>query len=503
MPIPTRLFRVRHRRERVVLLLFSCLLSLPALASAPAAMPDTPVGVLGNRLIQHINSDSPEQLARWVPSILSSSIDNDERAAFIRDMTLAGRDSQGIDVFDVRTDSHQPGLLEVAVRARHGGRCALLLLTVDAVQPGKLLQADAVPMDSPELYAAWPKGAVSSRELVRLIRMTLDTLTRTQDFSGCLTVVRGGATLFDECRGSAERNFDVPTDHRTKFHIGSMNKMFTAVAIAQLIEGGKLSWNSTLAQLVPEYPDQETAKVITVAQLLHHTAGLGDFLVPEFFEHREKFSNPADYLDLIARQPKVGEPGKQWMYSNAGYMLLGRVIENASGETYFEYIKRHIFVPAAMLSSGFDDVDDITPRLAVGYYREGLFSSDWKAYWLKAGFKGGPAGGGYYTNADLINFATALRTGHLVKPATLDAMFTDEVPAGPGSYAAGFGDRPSHGMHIRGHAGGIEGTSANLAIVWETGDTVTITSNEGESNTAMLFSERIADQLALERSNSR
>ena len=77
-------------------------------------------------------------------------------------------------------------------------------------------------------------------------------------------------------------------------------------------------------------------------------------------------------------------------------------------------------------------------------------------------------------------------------------MFEDAVPAGPGAYAAGFGDRPSHGRHIRGHAGGAEGMNANLAIVWETGAAVAVTSNQGDTATAMLLSERIADLLAAE-----
>jgi len=286
-------------------------------------------------------------------------------------------------------------------------------------------------------------------------------------------------------------------DHETKFHIGSIDKMFTAVAISQLVEAGKLSWNATLAELVPEYSDQEAARKISVWQLAHHTAGLGDYLVPEFFEHQEKFVNPADYLDLIARQPKVSEPGKDWNYSNAGYMLLGRIIENVSKESYFDYIQRHVFVPANMHATGFDSVEDITPKLAVGYFHEGPFSSDWKASWLKTGFKGGPAGGGYSTNADLLRFSAALREGKLVKPATLTKMFDEEVPAGPGGYAAGFGDRPSHGRHIRGHAGSIEGTDANLQMVWETKAAVALTSNEGPSQTWML-AEHIADLLAAE-----
>lgn len=465
-----------------------------ALAStAPATLPDSAVGKLGGELIRHINADTVAQIRQWAPTLLSAAINKEEGASFIDGLTSAARDSGGVDLVDARQDPRQPGMLQLAVKARRAGQQALLVLVADPAQPAKLVQAALVPMDDPALYADWPKGAVSQAEMTRLIRAALDRLVRTADFSGCLTVAAGGKTVFDECRGLAERNFGVPIDHQTRFHIGSMDKMFTAVAIAQLVEAGKLSWNDTLAERVPEYPDREAAQKITVWDLLHHTAGLGDFFVPEFFQQREKFVNPGDYLDLIARQPRVGEPG--WNYSNAGYVLLGRIIENASGETYFDYVQRHVFTAAGMQASGFDSVEDITPKLAVGYFHDGVFASEWKAAWLKVGFKGGPAGGGYSTNADLLRFATALREGKLVKPATLAKMFDGEVPAGPGGYAAGFGDRTSHGRHIRGHAGGIEGTDANLQMVWETGAAVALTSNEGPAQT-WLLAEHIVDLLA-------
>ncbi|HET8940723.1 MAG TPA: serine hydrolase [Rudaea sp.] len=400
-------------------------------------------------------------------------------------------------MFDVRTDPHQPGLLQVAVKGRRNAPAALFVLSADPANPGRLAQAMLVPMDSP-LYDDWPKRAVSHAQLGNQIRAVLDRLVRVSDFSGCVTVFDRGETVFDECRGLAERSFNVPIDHQTKFHIGSVGKMFTAVAIAQLVEAGKLSWNDTLAKRVPEYPDQAVAKKITVWELLHHTSGLGDFLVPDYFEHAKRYVNPVDYLGLIARQPKMGEPGKALSYSNAGYILLGRIIENVSGESYFDYIQRQIFKPARMTSSGFDSVDEIVPGLAVGYYHDdGVFSRTWKANWALSVYKGSPAGGGYSTNADLLRFAQAMHAGRLLKSTTLAKMFDGAVPAGPGSIGAGIDERLSHGRHIRGHQGGIEGTTANLEMVWETGAAVALTSNEGPSQ-HWLLAEKIADLLAAE-----
>ena len=470
---------------------FLCAATAVAAASS-TTMPDTPVGRVGSELMHHVNSDAPEQMRAWALTILSPAVGKDDAADFVDGLVSAVRESGGVTLTDAHT---QHGLLLLTVKADRGGQLVMFLLAADPAQPDKLGQAHLMPMEDPALYADWPRTAVSQAQMKRLIHAGLDRLVRTNDFSGCVTVADGGKTVFDECRGLAERNFSVPIDRQTKFHVGSIDKMFTAVAIAQLVEAGKLSWDAPLAQLVPEYADHAAANDITVWQLLHHTAGLGDVLVPEYFARREQFNKPADFLDLIARQPKVGEPGKEWNYSNAGYVLLGHIVEKVSQESYFDYVKRHVFAPAGMDASGFDTLNEVTPKLAVGYFHDGLFSSDWKADWMKIPFKGDPAGGGYSTNADLLRFAQALREGKLVKPATLAKMFDGAVPAGPGGYAAGFGDRLSHGRHIRGHAGGIEGTDANLQMVWGTDAAVALTSNQGPGQSWML-AEHIADLLA-------
>ncbi len=488
-----------HRLRRSFLLLsftlapFLCT-SAAALAVPSVTVPDTPVGKIGSALIHHVNSDTPEQIRAWAPTVLSPAIGKDDAADFINGLVSGVRESGGVSLTEAHT---QQGMLVLTMKVHRGGRLALFALAADPAQPGKLAHAELWPMDDPTIYAGWPKTAVSPAQMKQLIHTALDRLVRENDFSGCVTVADGGKTVFDECRGMAERNFGVPIDQQTKFRVGSVSKMFTAVAIGQLVEAGKLSWDSTLAKLVPEYPDQAAAKKITVWELLHHTSGLGDFFVPAFFEQREKYVNPVDYLDLIARQPVVSEPGKQWSYSNAGYILLGRIIENVSHDGYFDYIQRHVFAPAGMRSSGFNTMDQVTPKLAVGYFHESPFSAKWKANWMKIPFKGSPAGDSYSTNADLLRFAAALRGGKLLKPVTLTEMFKDPVPMGPGAIAAGFGERLSHGRHIRGHQGGIEGVTTDLAMVWETQGAVALTSNEGQSET-WLLAENIADLLAAE-----
>lgn len=475
---------------------------LPGFASDQTVrLPTTPAGELGAELIRQINAHNPSDIQQWASGVLSASIPEVDAADFVANLASAARDSGGVDLFDARVSTRQPGILQMVVKGRRSGQLALLVLMADPDQPGRLAQAGIVPMDDPGLYADWPEAPVSLAEMGRLIRSAIDHLVKSNDFAGCVTVTDHSKTVFNECRGLADQRFSVPIDQETKFHIGSVGKMFTAVAIGQLVEAGKLSWDTTVDTLLPEYPDQAAAKNITVWQLLHHTSGLGDFMVPAYFAQREKFIDAVDYLDLIAKQPMVGEPGKEWSYSNSGYVLLGRIIENVSHQRYDDYIQQHVFAPANMQASGFDRLEEVTPKLAVGYYRDGIFANDWKTDWAKIQWKGGPAGGGYSNNTDLLRFANALRTGRLVKPATLAKMFDDPAPAGPGGYAAGFGDRLSHGSPIRGHSGGIEGTTANLQMVWNTNAAVALTSNQGPSQTWML-AEKIADLLAAQGAKS-
>ena len=471
-------------------------LSASGASAAPApALPDTPAGRLGGELIRHFNTDTGEQLRRWATSAASSEMPADDQADFVKTLTAAARESGGVDLAAVRPGQRSGNLL-LTVKSRRGGRYALVVVAADPSAPAKLLRAALRPAEDPALYADWPSGAVPPARMASLLHATLDRLARTSDFSGCVTVRTAAQTLFNECRGLADRDFAIPVDRETKFHIGSMDKMFTAVAIAQLVEAGKLSWTTTLAEAVPEYLDREAARKITVWQLLHHQAGLGDFFVPEFFQNREKFVNPADYLDLISRQPKIGEPGKQWVYSNAGFVLLGRIVENVSGEGYFDYVRHHVFEPAGMVSSGFDSQEDVTPKRAVGYFRDSPLTPVWKANWMTLPFKGSPAGGGYSTSTDLVRFAAALREGRLVESETLSRIFEDEAPVDGGmTDAAGFFEHLSSGRHIRGHGGGAPGMNADLAIVWETSAAVAVTSNE-DAPIAQDLAERIADLLA-------
>jgi CubicO group peptidase (beta-lactamase class C family) len=288
--------------------------------------------------------------------------------------------------------------------------------------------------------------------------------------------------IFNKAYGLADKANSIPNKLDTKFNLGSMNKMFTSVAIAQLVQAGKLSYDDTLAKVLPEYPNKETAAKINIHQLLTHTSGLGDFFKPEFFQNREKYRNPKDYFPIFASDALEFEPGKDWSYSNAGFIVLGAIVENASGQNYFDYVRDHIFTPAGMKDTASYAVSDIVPNLGTGYTRFGsgdpLGIEPRRNNVLTMPMQGSPAGGGYSTAPDLLKFAQALRSYKLVNAELTEKLTSGKVDTPMGAkYAYGFIDESVEGKSVRGHSGGAPGINSYLNIFWDGSYTVIVQGN--------------------------
>jgi CubicO group peptidase (beta-lactamase class C family) len=283
----------------------------------------------------------------------------------------------------------------------------------------------------------------------------------------------------------ASRAFQAPNRLDTKFNLGSMNKMFTAVAVAQLAQQGKLAFDDPLIKHLPDYPNQEIAKKITIHQLLTHTSGLGDYFTDKFMEtSKDRFRTIKDFFPLFVDKPLTGEPGKAFRYSNAGFMVLGAVVERVSGENYFDYVRNHVYKPAGMINTDAYEMDRDTPNLAIGY-TQGHLPDTGAAEGLRNNLflhvvKGGPAGGGFSTVEDLLRFDIALRTGKLLDKKHADLVLTGKVSPGRrgnAKYAYGFSDEKYRDTRIVGHGGGFPGINSQLDIYLDKGYTVAVMSN--------------------------
>jgi D-alanyl-D-alanine carboxypeptidase len=246
---------------------------------------------------------------------------------------------------------------------------------------------------------------------------------RAASFSGAVLVAHGDTIQANAAYGPATAGGANSPD--TRFNIGSINKTFTALAIAQLIQRGRLSLDDPLAKHLPEYPNRDAAAKITIRDLITHRSGVAQFMGADFGDGTVEQMTRA-----VGSEPQVFEPRTRQAYSNGGYIVLGRIIEVLSGKSYAAYIEEHVYRPAGMTTGG---------------------------------TAGNPAGGGYFTATDLFRFARALRTGKL-----LDARMTDYVLngtfSGEASQKFGFALREQvvGGRRFIGNGGGAPGVNAEF-----------------------------------------
>lgn len=339
-------------------------------------------------------------------------------------------------------------------------------------------------MTTPLYAQTTPEAAkpapISEAALIRQVKAYVGQLVAEEKFSGALLIAKDGKPILTQAFGLASIAHQVPNRLDTKFNLGSMNKMFTAVAIAQLAEQGKLAFDDPIAKHLLDYPNQEVASKVTIHHLLTHTSGLTDYFNDKFTEaSRARFRTVQDFFPLFVDEPLEFEPGSQWAYSNSNFIVLGAIVEAVSGQSYFDYVREHIYQPAGMINTDAYELDHEIPNLATGYTRA-PGESEWRNNLFEHVIKGGPAGGGYSTVEDLFHFAQAL-TEHKLLSAESTALITTGKVALPrrtdAQYAYGFSEEIVNGYRRFGHSGGFSGINSQLNIYPDLGYVVAVMGN--------------------------
>lgn len=501
MPIDSRCRTVRRTSTLALLLALSLLSAAPAPpAGAQTAgeyrdEPGLPEGAAGERVqevLEAVNGGDPEALRRLVETAFApefrDAVPMEHHLAVLGDLH---RRSGGFELHGVRRyDEPQTGpdgLPEhvVIVRNRLTEAWQAFVLTVEPEPPHRIAGLRLTPARPPKDLP--PPGPLTEAELVAELRAFVERLAEADVFSGTVLLARdrrdgeeGSEVLLQGAWGEASRRYGVPNRIDTKFNLGSMNKMFTAVAVAQLAERGKLSLDDPLSKYVGEdWLPREVTERIRLEHLLTHTSGLGSYFNDEFFRSsRALYRELEDYKPLIriesGGEPPAFEPGTDWSYSNTGMFLLGVVIEKASGQSYFEYVQENVHRPAGMTGTACYDMDRPVPNLAMGYTREG---GEWVENTFLHVIRGGPAGGGFSTAPDLAAFARALRQGKLVSRETAERMWSPKPEISSPGYGYGFqlGGTPED--RIVGHGGGFPGISSNLDLFLDSGYTAVVLTN--------------------------
>lgn len=311
-------------------------------------------------------------------------------------------------------------------------------------------------------------------------------------FSGTILIERGDTLVLAKAYGLAERNMRAPNHLDTKMKLASITKLFTAVAIGQLVEQGKVSLDDPITKYVPDVAGGDRVRI---RHLLSHTSALGDIDYGKAWEMSPfDLRTLDDWIKVSDMRPPAREPGTSWEYSNLGYTYLGKVIEAASGQDYYSYLTDHVFKPAGMVNSGVWGVDYVIPNLAHTYEMEfDLGAGQYRNVTLRDGARGPSSGGAISTVEDLARFARALRTGVLLKPATF-RQFTTPLPEtgkklwGLGFYNAKLGNSEIMGV---GHGGNLMGTCTEFLMFEHQGTpwTITVLSNSGLRACYPMFGE--------------
>jgi D-alanyl-D-alanine carboxypeptidase len=319
---------------------------------------------------------------------------------------------------------------------------------------------------------------MTEADALKALAVRADRLAGEDELSGAVLVAKDQRVLFSHAYGLADRKSRIPNTVLTRFRIGSMNKMFTAVAVLQLVEAGEVKLTAPLGTYLPDYPNHALATKVTIHQLLTHTGGTGDIFGPDFDAHRTELRMLADYVKLYGKRGLEFEPGSQWAYSNYGFILLGAVIERVTGHSYYDYVHAHINAPARMTRTGSLPENQAVPDRSIGYTRP-PGATAWAPNTDTLPYRGTSAGGGYSTVEDLARFAHALLGHKLLSPDSTKLLITGKVKAGPGArYAYGFEDaRDADGNGWVGHGGGAPGMNGDLRIYPKSGYVVAVLAN--------------------------
>ncbi len=323
-----------------------------------------------------------------------------------------------------------------------------------------------------ELESLSPSPTFVAEDLASKIDKVLNDLTEREAFTGAVLVAKNGEVLLSQGYGLADRDKNLPNTPQTKYRLGSITKQFTAMAILMLQAQEKLNLQDPICRYISECPI--TWQDITIHHLLTHTSGIPN--LTDFRDYQATKATPSPPEQTIARfkeKPLDFPPGEQWSYSNSGYIVLGYIIEQASGLSYEAFLHQYIFEPLQMKDTGYDHNDG---SLAIGY-------TGTRGLWREADYIDMTipfaAGGLYSTVEDLYRWDQALYTEQFVSKDLVDLMFTPqaEMPVADLSYGYGWGVGEMNNHRVVGHGGGIEGFATEIRRYLDDKVTIIVLSN--------------------------
>lgn len=414
--------------------------------------------------IDHVNTGTLDDIKTYIQSSFTpeflKAFPIEEHTQFILSLR---ENSKTLDIH--RIDEVEPNHVKVFLQSSFTEGWYCLEIWFDPEADHKISNLFILPTQSLEA----PKRKIQREDIAETLETFTQKLVDADLFSGTVLLAYKDEVIVQEAYGFANKDFDVPNTLETKFNLGSMNKMFTGVAITQLAERGELSFEDSLAKFLPDFPNPISSKKIKIKHLLTHTSGLGRFFSEKFWKaSRDLYRTIDDMMTLVEDEALLfEEPGTRWEYSNTGMLVLGKVIECVTGESYFKFIQDNIYAPAGMHNSGSFELDKVNQNLAVGYHK--IFTSEGTTLQnnlFQHVIRGGSHGGGFSTAHDILRFANHLRSHTFLSEDNTNLVLSPKPDLNSPDYGYGFGlnfglwlgyDTP-----IVGHGGGFPGVGTTL-----------------------------------------
>ena len=392
----------------------------PLAQAAPPAFPDSQPGKRAAAYLDAFNTAGDETMKAYLEENLAPT--SLERMTIEQRLATLARIRADLGRLEPARISEETGGAVTVIGQGSTGTWFEMGFAFEPDPPHRLLGVRIELIDEPPDLDA-PDTPLDEEQLSRELDEWLDDLSARDEFSGAVLVAAGDRPVFRRAYGLASKEYATPNRVDTRFNLGSINKFMTRIAIEQLALAGKLSLDDTIGALLPDYPNREAARKVTVRHLLEMTSGIGDFFGEKYeATPKDRIRDLEDYLPLFASAPLEFEPGTSNRYSNGGYVVLGLIIEKASGKDYFEYVRENIYEPAGMTATCHLESDKPVENVASGYTRnwddrEHPDEPRRNNLYMRP-CRGSSAGGGYSTVDDLLKLVLALRAGKLGAPGT-------------------------------------------------------------------------------------
>ena len=330
-------------------------------------------------------------------------------------------------------------------------------LLLSAILAAPTARAQAVPATAPAIGLTVRSAIDSARAII------LAGMRRSGIPGASVTVLRNGKEIWSEGLGVADFENNVSVTQLTKFRIGSVSKPITAVAMAALVEEGKLDLDAPIQKYVPSFPVKNYP--ITARELAGHLAGIRHYAGDEFYSNRH-YASVTSSLDIFKNDTLLYRPGDKYNYSTYGFVLLSAVVEGAAGEPFLSYVRRRVFDPIGMRNTTAEFPDSIIMNRARFYTRSDSLGPIINARWVDNSNKW--AGGGFIsTTQDLARFGQAMLDAKVLKRSTIDALWTPQHTSDGKATTYGMGwavNTDSTGRRAVSHSGGSVGGTALLVV---------------------------------------